>query len=119
MVEAALAFPLLLGTLLCLVQFALVMHTRFVLTGAVQDGARVAAAVDGSVGRGVEHSQEIIRAGLGRSANAFTVTGAGNGSWVRIEARGNYRMIIPWGNGGNLQFTVQAFSQKERFHVGP
>ena len=44
LVETAIAFPLLLIAALGLVQFALFYHAQNVVTGAVQEGARVAAA---------------------------------------------------------------------------
>src|SRR5215210_3540241 len=95
LLEAAVILPLLLLVALGLVQFALFVHAQHVVTGAVQDGARVAAAHDGSVGRGVAHARDVLRAGLGRQADELTVTGSGDGGVVRIEARGTLRLIIP------------------------
>ena len=47
MLEAAVAFPVLLMVAIGLVQFALFAHAQNVVTGAVQDGARVAAQLEG------------------------------------------------------------------------
>ena len=119
LLEAAVALPLLLLVALGLVQFALFVHAQHVVTGAVQDGARVAAAYDGSVGRGVAHARDVLRAGLGRQADEVTVTGSGGGGVVRIEARGTLRLIIPWAADAGLPLRARAISNKEAFHVGP
>src|SRR5437868_3773303 len=79
MLEAAIVLPLLLLVALGLVQFALYVHAEHVVIGAVQDGARVAAAYDGSVGRGVAHTRDVLRAGLGRHSDEVAVTGSGGG----------------------------------------
>src|SRR5947207_5932187 len=96
LVEVAVVLPLLLLVALGLVQFALYVHAEHVVTGAVQGGARVAAAYDGSVGRGVAHTRDVLRAGLGRQSDEVAVTGSGGGGVVIIEARGTMRLIIPW-----------------------
>ena len=119
LLEAAVALPLLLLVALGLVQFALLVHAQHVVTGAVQDGARVAAAYDGSVGRGVAHTRDVLRAGLGRQAAEVTVTGSGGGWVVLIEARGTLRLIIPWVADAGLPLRARAISTKEAFHVGP
>ena len=72
MVETALAFPLLLLVAVGLMQFALFYHAQNVVVGAVQDGARVAAAEDRSVDEGLAHAQALLRAGLGPSASAVS-----------------------------------------------
>lgn len=119
LVEAALAFPLLLLVALGLVQFALFAHAQHVVTGAAQDGARVAAAEDGTVEDGVAHAQAVLRAGLGRSAEEVTVQGVGDGESVAIEARGRLRMIIPWVADATLPLEARSMITKERFRAGP
>ena len=69
MVETALAFPVLLLVAIGLVQFALFTHAQSVVIGAVQDGARVGAADGRTVAEGITHAEEVLRAGLGRSAS--------------------------------------------------
>jgi Flp pilus assembly protein TadG len=117
MVEAAVAFPVLLIVAIGLVQFALYYHAQNVVTGAVQDGARVAAAEDRTVADGVAHAQALLRAGLGQSAGAVAVRGSDGGD--AVEAQGRLRTIIPWVADASLPLGARAVVSKERFRVGP
>jgi Flp pilus assembly protein TadG len=118
LVEGALAFVLLALVALALVQFALFVHAQNVVTGAVQDGARVASAHDGSLDRGVAHARALVDAGLGAEAAAVTVTGSADGGSVTVEARGSLRLIIPWVGDARVPLRARAVSQKEVFRVG-
>lgn len=119
LVETAIAFPLLLLIALVLVQFALFYQAESVVTGAVQDGARVAAAEGGSVGDGVTHAEAVLRAGLGRSAAGVTVQGSDGGTVVMVQARGQLRLILPWPGGGSLPLEARSIMSKERFRAAP
>lgn len=118
LVESALAFPILLLVAIGLVQFALYWHAESVITGAVQDGARVAAAEDSSVDDGVAHTHALLQAGLGRSAGDVTVQGSDSGATVKIEARGSLHLIIPWVGGASLPLQARSVMSKEQFRVG-
>lgn len=117
-VEGAIAFVLLVAVALTLVQFALFVHAQNVVTGAVQDGARVAAATGDTLGAGVEHARAVVRAGLGADASAVDVTGSADGDTVTIEARGSLRLIIPWVGDAGVPLRARAVAQKEAFRVG-
>lgn len=119
LVETAIAFPLLLLIALALVQFALFYQVESVVTGAVQDGARVAAAEGGTVGEGVMHTEAVLRAGLGGSAAGMSVQGSDGGAVVTVVAYGQMRLILPWIGGGSLPLQARATMSKERFHAGP
>jgi Flp pilus assembly protein TadG len=119
LVETALAFPILLIVALVLVQFALFYQAEGVMTGAVQDGARVAAAEDGSLADGVVHTQDLLQAGLGRSAGQVAVQGSDGGSTVTVQAHGHLQLIVPWIGGTSLPLQARSTISKERFRVGP
>lgn len=119
MVEAAVAFPLLLLVALALVQFALFSHAQNFVTGAVQDGARLAAAEDRELADGVAHAEALLRAGLGRSARDVVVRGIDGGDAIAIEATGRLRMIIPWVADATLPLWARSVISKEQFRVGP
>lgn len=119
MVEAAVVFPVLLLVAIGLVQFALFVHAENVVTGAVQDGARVAAAEDRTLTDGVAHTQSLLRAGLGPSALPVTVRGTDGGDAVAVEAEGRLRTIIPWVADATLPLWARSIVSKERFRVGP
>jgi len=118
MVETALAFPLLILVAVGVVQFALFVHAQNVVLAAAQDGARVAAAEDRSVGEGVAHAQALLRAGLGPSAEAVRVRGAEDGEVVMVETQGRLRLILPWVGDASLPLHAQAAMTKEHFRRG-
>lgn len=118
MVETAIAFPLLLLTAIGLVQFALYYHAQNVVIGAVQDGARVAAEENRSVGEGVAYTQALLQAGLGPSASDVRVQGADGGDVVVLEAQGRLHLIIPWVGDGSVPLRARAVMRKEGFRVG-
>ena len=119
LVETAIAFPVLLLVALVLVQFALFYQAEGVVTGAVQDGARLAAAQDSTLGDGVTHTQALLQAGLGRSAGQVTVQGSDGASTVTIKAQGRLQLIIPWVGAASLPLQARSTISKERFRVGP
>jgi Flp pilus assembly protein TadG len=119
MVESALTFPLLLMAGLGLVQFALFYHAENVVTGAVQDGARVAAAEDGTVDAGVQYAQRIIAAGLSTEQDPIQIQGVDGGDDVALTASGRMHLIIPWVADATLPLQARAVMNKERFHAGP
>jgi len=119
LVETAVAFPVLLIVALALVQFALFYQAEGVVTGAVQDGARIAAAQDGTLGDGVTHTQALLQAGLGLSAGQVAVQGSDGGSTVTIQAQGRLQLIIPWIGAASLPLQARSTISKERFRVGP
>ena len=118
LLETAIAFPVLLLVALALVQFALYYHAESVVTGATQDGARVAAAEDSGIAAGVAHTQALLQAGLGRSATGVAVQGVDGGDTVEIETQGSLKLIIPWVGGGSLPLRARSVMSKERFRVG-
>ncbi len=118
MVEVAVAFPLLLMVALGLLQFALFYHAQNVVTGAVQDGARVAAAEDRTLEDGVVVARALLGAGLGQSAGRVTVRAIDRGDAIALEAQGSLRMIIPWVADATLPLWARSVVSKERFRVG-
>src|SRR5437867_1078670 len=119
MVEAALAFPVLLLVAIGLVQFALFSHAQHVMIGAVQDGARVAAADGRTVSDGVTRARDLLQAGLGRSAGEVQIQGSEDRGVVILEAHGTLRTIIPWVGDASLPLEGRAAVAKEKFHAGP
>jgi Flp pilus assembly protein TadG len=117
--ETAVAFPILLIVALLVVQFALFYQAEGVVTGSVQDGARVAAAEDSTIGDGVVRTQDLLRAGLGQSAGEVTVNGSDGGNTVTIQAQGRLQLIIPWIRGASLPLQARSTISKEQFRVGP
>lgn len=119
MLETAIAFPLLIAVAIGLVQFAIYYHAQTVVTGAVQEGARHAAAEDRTLADGVAYARTLIDAGLGPSAREVTVRGAEDGRIVLVEAQGELEVLIPWVANASLPLLGRATVHKERFRAGP
>src|SRR4051794_1022661 len=96
LLESAMAFPLLLMVALAIMQLGLWGHEQTIVTGSVQEGARVAAAQDRKLTDGVTYAQSLLRAGIGRDAQGVTLTGTDLGDAVSIEAHGRMHLILPW-----------------------
>jgi Flp pilus assembly protein TadG len=119
LVEFALAFPPLVLVALALVQVALYAHAENVVTGAAQDGARVAAESGRSVADGVATTRTLLAAGLGPTASAVAVDGSEDGAAVTIVASGSLPMILPGGGAFALPLHGRASISKEVFVAGP
>ena len=119
LVEVALVAPVLLLVLLGAVQFALVVHVRGVVTAAVQEGARYAAAEGRTPADGVTRAQAVLDAGLKRTEAPFTVTAHSSGEMVVVEAEGRYRLVFPWVTGRSLPIAATAQVRREGFRGGP
>lgn len=117
LVEAALAFPLLVVLALALVQFTLYAHAVDVAEGACQDGARVAAQADRSVSDGVATTRSLLQAGLGPSAGQIAVTGQTDGQIVVVRAQGQAPLLLPWLGGSALPVKAMAQADKEGFRA--
>jgi hypothetical protein len=117
LVEAALTLPMLLIVALALVQFALFVHARHVVTAAVQDGARVAAGAGNTTSDGLRHAEAILRAGLGRDAQGVTLQPRETDEVVVMEAEGYLAPIIPWVGSPGLPLRGRAEISKERFRA--
>lgn len=116
-VEFVMVFTLLLTMILFLVQTALYMHARNVVTGAAQDGARVASASNGSVERGVTHARSLVRGGLGGYADGVIISGGEGGGRVVVETNGGLPLLLPWFPDTSLPLRARAEMEKERFRV--
>jgi Flp pilus assembly protein TadG len=117
--ETAIALPVLLLVAIGLVQFALYDHARNVVTIAVQDGARLAAAEDRTLDEGVAHAQILLRAGLGPSAERVAVEGRDEQGTVTVRAQGQLRTVIPWVADASLPLAARATVSREQFRAEP
>ena len=118
-VEAALVLGVFLIVLFAIVEFALFWHAEHVVEGAVQDGARVASAEDGTLDDGVQRAQALLKAGLGQSADRVHVTALDGGDKIAVQAQGQWPIGIPSTVAGNLPLQARAVMSKEHFRAGP
>jgi Flp pilus assembly protein TadG len=118
--EFALTFPLLLLVLLAVLQFALVVHARQVVTAAAQEGARVAATEGRTPQEGEAYAAALLRAGLGAPAATFAVAVAyepPSGDTTIASISGTYPLTVPL-PGGGVPLRATARMRTERFRPG-
>jgi hypothetical protein len=118
--EFALTFPLLLLVLLAVLQFALVVHARQVVTAAAQEGARVAATEGRTPQEGEAYAAALLRAGLGAPAATFAIAVAyepPSGDTTIASISGTYPLTVPL-PGGGVPLRATARMRTERFRPG-
>jgi TadE-like protein len=128
LVEAAVAFPLLIMVMLGLVQLTLYVHAHNVVEAAAQEGVRIATSVGGNRNAAVDHANAILRTGPRYLSSV-------NWKWTPqyvgaqqppdaqvLTANGTVDTIIPWfdpSRGGlthlKLPLNVSARMSQEHF----
>jgi hypothetical protein len=95
LLEFVLVLPLVLFVLLLLIQFGVGLYAQSVVTGAAQEGARVAAEADKGIGDGISAATRLINSGLG-SRTAVNVEGAEEGDTIYIEVKAVVPAFLPF-----------------------
>src|SRR6266511_534265 len=113
--ELALVAPVLLLLVVGLLQFALWYHAQQVALASAQEGARVAAAENGTLAGGEARTEGLLRAGLGSEGRNASVSGGTGRAAVMVEVRGSIRMLFPWPGGLSLPIHARAVAYRERF----
>jgi len=97
MVEVAVVFPLLVFIALCLVELAIYYHAHNVVQAGVQEAARTAAAIDGTMQKGEDRGEALIRAGY-RTAQPIEIDMqlvGDNDDIVQAEAKSSFQTFFP------------------------
>jgi hypothetical protein len=119
-IEALVALTAILTLFLAAIQFGIVLHTRAVLIGAVQDGTLVASRYDGTIADGEARARTLLGASLGPAlAGQVALSGENDGFTVTMAARLDYRLAIPFGPALAIPLTASTAIEKERFHGQP
>lgn len=106
MLEAALAFPALILSVLALLQFALWAHSVNVVDDACAYGVRQAAEVQGNPAAVAATTESLLRSGLGDYAAGFHVQVQDRGASVAVDVRGTIPILLPL--PGTAALPVQA-----------
>jgi len=123
LVEAAVAFPLVVLLLLVTVQGALYVHARHVVLGAAREGAHAAATehatVDECAADGRARADAVLRAGLGDYAQNFQVLDPViDSTSARVRVQGSFQLMLSGpGSGGpvRIPIAVEARAAREFF----
>lgn len=103
--EFVLVLPLLLFILLALLQFGVTIYAQSVITGAAQEGARVAAQADKGIDDGIAVANRNITTGLGQVKTV--ITGSGDNEAVSIQVEATVPSFLPILNQ-SLKFNLKA-----------
>jgi Flp pilus assembly protein TadG len=114
-VEAALTFVLVTVLIGMAVTVAWWAHAQNVVTAAVQDGARAASAFDGNTARDVAIARQLLRAGLGRSADLVELRVTEDSESVTFTARGRWPVVAGPGVEVNLPLAAEARVLKDQW----
>ena len=125
LVEAAVAFPLVVLLLLVTVQGALYVHARHVVLGAAREGAHAAAiehaTVEESAADGRARADAVLRAGLGAYARDFQVLDpvVGNGTAL-VRVQGSFQLMLGGpGSVGPVRIPISAEARAAREFFDP
>jgi hypothetical protein len=113
-VEFAVVVWLFMLLFLGIVQFALWWHAQHVVLGAAQDGARVAAAEDGTPAAGQARALELLQAGLGQDARTATVQARRDDQVAEVTVTARLQPVLPFGLGIRLAATGRSFAEHFR-----
>ena len=95
-VEFVLAFPLVLAMLLAVMDAGLFFHARAVAIAAAQEGARAAAAEQGTAGAGMAAARSfVVHAGGQDVFGAWTVTGDRSTRTASVTVTGTALGLLP------------------------
>lgn len=105
--------PLVLITLLFVVQFALAYYARTVVSGAAQDGASAAARRDASAAEGVALADALVEQAAGSLLSSHVVTPSGDGEVVTIRVEGEVVSVLPF--FGSITVSASSSARVEEF----
>jgi len=100
--------PLVLMTVMAVVQFGLAYYARQVLAGAVQDGAAAGARQDSSPGTGAALADELISEAASALLSSHSASGSSDGERVIVEASGQVVSVFPFWSGPTVSATGSA-----------
>jgi len=113
--ELALVAPVLMLLVLGVLQFGLWYHAQQVAQGAALEGARVAAAEDGTAAAGRARAIEILREGLGSVATEEAASASVRPDVARVRVNARLRGLLPIPGLSSFLLSSEASAFRERF----
>jgi Flp pilus assembly protein TadG len=113
--ELAIVAPVLMLLVLGVLQFGLWYHAQNVVETAALEGARVAAAEDGTAGAGESRALEVLQEGLGQAADVEGATASIDQDAARVEVTAQLPGLLPIPGLRSFSLSSQATAFRERF----
>ena len=114
-VELAIVAPALMLLVLGALQFGLWYHAQNVVETAALEGARVAAAEDGTTGAGKSRALEVVRNGLGKAAEDRGATASVGEESARVRVTAELSGLLPIPGLSSFSLSSEATVFRERF----
>jgi len=113
--ELALVAPVLMLLVLGVLQFGLWYHAQNVAKTAALEGARVAAAEDGSAGAGSARALAVLGQGLGGAAVSPGASASLEPDAARVRVTATFRALLPIPGLSSFSISAEARVFRERF----
>jgi Flp pilus assembly protein TadG len=113
--ELAIVAPVLMLLVLGVLQFGLWYHAQNVVETAALEGARVAAAEDGTTGAAKTRAHEVLQAGLGQAAEVEGATASIDQDAARVEVTAQLPGLLPIPGLRSFSLSFEATAFRERF----
>jgi Flp pilus assembly protein TadG len=113
--ELAIVAPVLMLLVLGVLQFGLWYHAQNVVETAALEGARVAAAEDGTAGAGESRALEVLQEGLGQAAEVEGATASIDQDAARVEVTAQLPGLLPIPGLRSFSLSFEATAFRERF----
>ena len=114
-VELAIVAPALMLLVLGALQFGLWYHAQSVVETAALEGARVAAAEDGTAGAGESRALEVMHEGLGQATTEQGATALIGQETARVQVTAQLSGLLPIPGLRSFALTSEATVFRERF----
>lgn len=113
--EFAIVAPVLMLLVLGVLQFGLWYHAQNVVQAAALEGARVAAAEDGTVGAGKARALEVVQEGLGNAADDQGATASVGRDAAHVRVTAELAGLLPIPGFSSFSMSSEATVFRERF----
>jgi Flp pilus assembly protein TadG len=114
-VELAIVAPALMLLVLGALQFGLWYHAQNVVETAALEGARVAAAEDGTTGAGRSRALEVVHQALGQATTEQGATAFIGQEAARVQVTAQLSGLLPIPGLRSFALTSEATVFRERF----
>ncbi len=114
-VELAIVAPALMLLVLGVLQFGLWYHAQNVVETAALEGARVAAAEDGTAGAGKTRALDVLQEGLGQAAEEEGAMASIGRDAARVEVTAQLQGLLPIPGLRSFTLSSEASVFRERF----
>jgi Flp pilus assembly protein TadG len=116
--EFAVTVPALMGVVFGIIGAGFWLYAQFVVTGAAQEGARVAAREVASAADGQQAAERLLVGGLGARGSALSVQMAQDSDTVSVEIVGQFPVSVMLGQPLSVPLHASASLIRERFRPG-